>query len=298
MAAVRRDRKEAAAAPTWGQYLAFLRRHATFLLLGPALGLAAGSAWAVSQPVTYSATTTLVAHSVEGYVSADGRTRPERVTIDSDAQLVHHSQVHAAVARVVGDSRQVVGERLSVSAVPLSRVLRITYTADTPAAASEGADAAAGTFLRVREAALLALDPAQTDRLGRRLRAVETSLVRQNRVNSVIDVDDPLLEQLSVLRGRLMEIELVRLQPAEVLNRAGRPSAADSADNEVPLISGVMMGLLVACVAGSLLDGLRSGAQTRGSPMSSRRVGPLRGSSGGKRLNLRFVTRGEREERR
>jgi len=245
--------------PTWSTYVGFVRRHALLLVLLPLVGLASGFAWAWQQPHTYSATTDMVVYPVPAYVTEDANTHPESVTIDSDAQLALGTEVRSRVASELGMPASQVRRGLTVSAVPLSSVLHVTFTADTRDGAVRGSTAAAQAFLDVRSEDLVALRDAQVDRLARRLSVIQDRLLAQYAANPALDAEDPVLKLYVTVRDRLHALQDARALPAEVISRAEPPTEPDSIDPEVPLVSGFMVGLLLACVGGTARDVARRG---------------------------------------
>jgi hypothetical protein len=254
-------RHPSAELPRWGAYSSFARRHAALFALCSLLGAGCGLATALSTPDSYSSTASVMLTPVPGYASINGETRPEQVTIDSDAQLVLSTRVISQVARALDADRGRVEDRASVRAVPLSQVLELSFTSTSRKSAHDGAEALADAFVDARDDSLLATSSGQAERVAARLRVIESRLVQRNRAAPTISSDEPLLEELVVLRARLHELEAARLQATEVINAPAEPGRPDARDLEVPMTSGLMAGTLLATCLGTLRD--RWGASRR-----------------------------------
>lgn len=244
---------------TLGHYTRFARRYAVLLVSCMCGGLLAGLGWALLQPPSYSATASVILSPVPSYVSVATSGRlPRQVTIDSDAQLVRDPTVLGAVAMAVGGDADDVEERIRVTAAPLTQVLLITFTTDSPAEAAAGATAAANSFIGVRQESLGALQEDQIGRLEYRMTELQARLDSQGEQSPVVLSDDPLVSQIAELSQRYADLERIRTSSAEVSRTATPPSAPDPTNDEVPLTSGVMGGLLAGCVIGAARDMVRA----------------------------------------
>ncbi|HET6560901.1 MAG TPA: hypothetical protein VFG72_03430 [Marmoricola sp.] len=259
--------------PRWGIYTSFARRYAALIALCSLLGLGLGLGTALAQPASYSATASVMLTPVPTYASADGSTRPERVTIDSDAQLALSTPVVSEVARTLDTSPERVEERVSLRAVELSQVLELTYTAGSPTDARAGAQALVDAFVEARNASLLAIGSEQIERVGAQLRVIENRLVQRFRANPLITPEEPLLQEFTVIRARVQELEAARLQATEIINQPVEPSRPDSRDLEVPGTSGLMAGLLLATCLGALRDRIHAGRNRRAARAVRRQEG-------------------------
>ncbi len=135
--------------PTLGGYATLLRRNSVLLLVIVIAGTVAGLGALHKVGIPVASTVSISLGDEPTLVPG-----LSPLTIDSDAQYVGGATVQAAIARESGGV--VDPNRLSVSAVPNSTVLRITYTAGSTKASQTGAVAAANGFLTVREARLAA----------------------------------------------------------------------------------------------------------------------------------------------
>lgn len=256
--------KEGPGFPLWSDHTSFVRRHRARIGALMVLGLAAGFAWSLLQPSSYSATTSVVLTPVPVYITSS-TTEPvaPAVSIDTDAQLLRSPRVLAAAADARdpdGEDGQAISERLQVTASPSTNVLHVTVSASSPSAAAAAADAAVAEFVDIRRDALGSLREEQLDELRLRLSQHEELLARQQRQRLVIPSTDELHHQVLQLRASLQELEAAQQLPAEVIRAAVAPTSADYANSEVPLTSGAMLGLVAGCLLGAARD--RAGRST------------------------------------
>lgn len=161
--------------PTLGGYATLLRRNSVLLLVMVIAGTAAGLG-ALSRVGIPVASTMSINLSDEPTL-VPGRSP---LTIDSDAQYVGDPTVRAAIAQEPGGV--VDPDRLTVSAVPNSTVLRITYTDASKEASQAGAVAAAEAFLTVREARLVAERARVVSSLERQVEAARRGVTQSQAI--------------------------------------------------------------------------------------------------------------------
>jgi uncharacterized protein involved in exopolysaccharide biosynthesis len=244
--------------PLWSDYTRFARRHAVVIAALMVVGLLAGIAWALQQPSTYSATTSIALQPVPKYVtpSTTELVAPE-VTIDTDAQLLQSPKVLGAIGAALGTDADVAAEHLSVSASPNTHVLHVTIKASSRDRAAAAANAAVAALIQVRRDSLGALRQDQLRQLQLLVITQERELAKQQATELVIPATDDLFAQTQELRAGLDELEEARREPAVVVQPATPPRQADYANAEVPAVSGAMLGLLVGCLVGAGRDRLR-----------------------------------------
>lgn len=243
--------------PLWSDHLRFVRRHRAGITVLMAVGLVVGFVWSLGQTTTWSATASVVLAPVPKYVSGStGSLPPPPVTVDTDAQLLHSPRVLEAVATAIHTDPGSTIDHLSVAASPNSHVLHVTVTAGSAQAAADGAAAAVDALTEVRRSVLGSL---RTDQL----REVRLLIGRQQALlaaGAAVPVYSSLSAQVLALGTGLQELEDTRRRPAETVSPPVVPRHADRADTEVPLTSGVMVGLLCGCLLGAVRDRARPAA--------------------------------------
>ncbi len=238
--------------PLWSDYVTFVRRYRIWFAAFMCFGLVLGYAWSLTKPTSYSATASVALTSVPKYVTASpSELPPPAVTVDTDAQLLQSPQVRKAVAAVLGTSAQESASRhISVSASPNSDVLHVTVTAGNAQKAADAANAAASALIEVRRHALGSLQTKQLSHL--RLAMQDQEDLLDNGV--VLPANNALFAQVLDLQTRLQELEGARTQPGTVISSADVPRHSNYASTEVPVVSGAMLGFLLAWVLGVALD--------------------------------------------
>jgi uncharacterized protein involved in exopolysaccharide biosynthesis len=78
---------------------------------------------------------------------------------------------------------------------------------------------------------------------------------------AVLSSDNTLYAEVADLQNRVQELADAREHPATVISPAAVPRHRDYANTEVPVVSGAMLGLLLAWGLGLALD--RSGQRRR-----------------------------------
>ncbi len=241
--------------PLWSDYPRFARRHVVLVGALVGIGFVAGFAWSMQQSPTFSATTSIALTPVPKYViPSTTELVPPEVTIDTDAQLMQSPKVLGAIGAALGVDNDVAAERLSLSASPNSHVLHVTVKSSSAARAAAAANAAITALVDVRRESLGAFRQDQLSQLQLLVATEERELAKQQTTRLVIPPTDDLFGQIQQLRASLDELEEARREPAVVLEPATAPRRPDYANSEVPVVSGVMLGLLAGCVLGAGRD--------------------------------------------
>jgi uncharacterized protein involved in exopolysaccharide biosynthesis len=241
--------------PLLSDYSRFANRQRARIAACTVLGLAAGLVWALLQPSTHSATASVLLPPVPVYVmpSVDELPPPE-VTIDTDAQLLGSPQVLAAVAEALGTDATQAADALTVTASAQTSVLHVTVSAGGATEAAVAANAAVDALVDVRRRSLGSLQGEQLRQLQFLALDQERLLARAQARRIVVPVRDELFQRVLAVRSRVAELESARQVPAEVVEPARAPTTPDHSNDEVPLTSGAMLGLLSGCLAGAARD--------------------------------------------
>jgi uncharacterized protein involved in exopolysaccharide biosynthesis len=132
--------------PTLGQVLDVARRYVALVLVAAVVGALVGWAVAASRPDRYAATATVLL-PIPPYAAGS----PERIeSLDTLARLAYAEPVVAEVARVTRTDPDEAAARISVSAVPLTRLLRVQVVGSTPEQAARAAQVAGRTIVDTR----------------------------------------------------------------------------------------------------------------------------------------------------
>ena len=244
--------------PLLSDYPRFVRRHRLLLALLVGAGLVAGIVMSRQQPPSFSATASVVLVQVPMYVTpATGGLMPPEVSIDTDAQLLRSPEVLGAIGDALGVDVQEAEGHLSVTASPNSHVLHLTVSAHTAELSARAADAAVAAFIDLRRVALGALEDHQLRQLRLYVTDQEEMLSREWARRLVIPGADEVFAEVQELKAGLEELEEARRTPAQVVRPAAKPTRPEHSNAEVPITSGVMLGLVCGCLLGAGRDRLR-----------------------------------------
>jgi uncharacterized protein involved in exopolysaccharide biosynthesis len=260
--------------PTLGRYLRFVSRHGWLIGVLMTAGVVSGVVWGWQQPPTYEARSSIALQPVPAYVSIQTSRQPPDVTIDTDAQLFRSPEVLDAVAAATGGRPDEVPDRVRITATPLSRVLHVTVEATSPTAAAAGANAAADAFVAARAEHLGALQEEQALALAARVAQLRERISSRRSLELNVGAADTTVAEVRALEARLRELDIARLEPAEVIRVAEPPTEAEPVNVSVRATSAAMVGLLLALGIGAARDQRRSATAQR-SGATPRREGPV-----------------------
>lgn len=215
--------------------LAALRRHWLLILVtGLIFGLA-GTAWALTRPVRYTSTTTVLVQPLIGnpFTGQTGKGADSAMQIER-AQLLSTSSLSDAVQKAgagitVADLKQGV----DVQVVSNTTMLQITYTAADPRSSKAGAQAVADSFLARRKAtgaaaqtAKLAALKKEQDDIAKTI-ATQTKALAEAQKKKDSDTARPLNAQLSTsldhatkLLGDISAVREAPVDPGSVIEPA------------------------------------------------------------------------------
>lgn len=141
-----------------------------WVLAGVVAGTAAGGAVAVALPPGVQMRTSVLVSGAEDAATATSS------PLDQVAQFAADASVTRRIAAASGTPASDVAERLSVTAIPNTNVLQLTYLAPTARSASAGARAAATGVLRLRERQVDATHRAEARAVDGRLAGIRDAL--------------------------------------------------------------------------------------------------------------------------
>lgn len=228
------------------RYSRTVRRHIRPAALGCLLGLLAGLGINLLTPPNYQSTAEVHVPAAPAKLVVDLQPganpyRSRLQTQDTEAALLLSGTTLSRASRQLGNGMSV-GElrsRIDLSAPPNTRVLRVSFTANDPAAAQRGAQAVATEFVRVREERLAARSARLTQALWKEREQLQD---RMDAVPAQTEAQAELNEQLNTLDSQLTE--LASDGGTTVVRAANRPVSPIRNGDEIPPISGVAVGVL------------------------------------------------------
>jgi uncharacterized protein involved in exopolysaccharide biosynthesis len=249
--------------PTIDMYVAAVWRRRWLLAVGGLIGVLVATAIFLSRPYTYTSTASVALAPQVTFVAQDPTdNKPTFVTLDTIAYLARSDKVVEPVAAAMGVSVPEARRSITVSAQPLSSVLRIHVRSTSRAAAQQGSRVAAEALVKEQRRAL-ALKKSQIRLLRNRVSTLQSQAIGRSHEGA-----DPssIAADLDVMQQRLQEAVASNQQPSLVINRheatANRPGQL-----EVFATAGLVAGMVLVSVAAALARPLtrrrRVGGTTR-----------------------------------
>ena len=246
-----------------GRYARFLRGQWPVVLAAMALGGALGAVRSATVQHTYTSTVTVLAPPIAlepGLPPLDQgpfapvNVKPELSTLDTDAQLIKSGLVLESLKGVHGFNVPAdrLGDRVTISASPNTRVLTIGVRANSPGNARAGARAVANAFLKVHTRVIGHVQTRNRQTINRRIAILQAelkALPSDPDAQARLDVHtrrEAILKQMADTQAQLG----FRDQYAEVLRSPDRPGHPDDPDSDVNATSGLGLGLLGGLLAG------------------------------------------------
>lgn len=254
--------------PELKEYTALLRRRWRLVGAGVLGGLVLATAGLFAVPSTY---TSVAAVQVQPTEMAEftgersGRLTGD-VNLDSEAQVAVSDQVTRGMAEALpGDpSPADLRERIEVTVPSNSNILELHYSARSPEAARDGADALATAYLEHRAERTRALVNARLDALreeqeGLYERLSELTAGDSDAARVSADAQaDALRQEISDLGNGISPLSalLETVSPGQVITPAELPESPSSPVPALWLVAGVALGLLTGLLAAVVRDRL------------------------------------------
>jgi capsular polysaccharide biosynthesis protein len=249
------------------RYTGFVRRQWPMLLLTVTLGGALGAVRSATVHHTYTSTVTVLAPPVplepglpplsEGPLALVDQ-KPVLNTMDTETQLVRSGLVVSQLKKVPGFDVPAdrLGDRVTVTAAPNSRILAIGVRAQRPGNAREGARVVSRAYIKLRGRVIGQYQTRNRQAINRRLLLLDAEL-------KAVPPDESSLARLTVRTRRqalLRQMLDARKQLAyedqfaQVLRAPDRPSHPDDPGSAVNGTTGVGLGLLGGLLVGLVRD--------------------------------------------
>lgn len=216
-----------------------------------AVGLVLGMSSA--RTPTYTATSTVLLRPLAGNsFDVNSSTSSTQVTIamETEAQLVASPDVAAMASSQLGG--HIVGGTTQVSAlVPTNtETVQITFTASSPVAAREGADAFAGSFLRFRTDRATHSNSVQLQQITKQSQDAQRSLSTAMQAAKVAHTPNTdaqvqlFASRVSSLEESASQLKATGTNPGFVVSPAAAPTAPNGISSWMYLAAAVLLGLL------------------------------------------------------
>lgn len=281
-----------------GRFGSILRHHWRLASAIFALFVGAAVAYLVVTPKTYEATAVVQLNVISENPFGGDRPASALVDASTEQQVGRSSQVLTAAAQAMGESAPAVDKmrnRTTISPVPSSAVVRVSFTAGTPKVAAAGANAIADAYLAERGAAadrrvqemVEQLEARRTDVRASLLSAQQTaeSSAPGSRARSRAESDIAELRlQLNDLVARINALESIGTAGGSVITPAREESVLVAPSRVLVIGAGVGMGAVMALIAVGLRHAMKRRVFDEASLArlgGGRVLGQLRGRKGG-----------------
>ena len=263
--------------PRLGDYLSTLKRQKWVIALVTATFVAAGGAWVAVSPIQYESSTTVRVDS--GEVSGDEAS----ADLETEKFVVTSSEVAEVVRTELGLSSvsvEALVEQVSVSILPNTELLVITFEDEDPAGARAGAQAFAEAYLRVSLRQASARLAEARGQLLEELRVLSSQKkAAEARLSQSAPGSPERAEARADIQAILAQIDGVRTRMSAVVGDVGSATILDPA-SEASSSSSLRFGILLTALFLGLLLGsviaLARGALVK-RPISRREVEQLLG---------------------
>ncbi len=235
-----------------------LRHRPALIVLGALLGVAAGFLVLATSNPTWTSTATVQVN--RGLVGLDSNPlgRGEAVSAESEAKFALSDRVATLAKSNLSStaSAEQLRDRVEIQASDDANTLSVSYTAESPAAARDGANAFADAYLAARATVLEGL-------VERSRTTIETQssevAARQGDPDERSEADQSLLTSYSQQLGRLASVVV---DPGVVIARAPLPRTEGALPDVAYLVIGGGVGLLLGWAAAAVREHLRSPVRT------------------------------------
>ncbi|QDH11055.1 hypothetical protein FE634_21930 [Nocardioides dongxiaopingii] len=252
-----------------GSYLRTLRRRWQVVVVVTVLGVIVAAAYLQLRPSEVTATSVVNLNVVSDQLFSNQRAASTLIDTQTEAQLARSSAVLDDAAQAMGSD--VAGSRLrgrtTVEILPLSTIVRISFSAPNLGDAVAGADAIAQAYLDERSGSAQAKISAATDRLEADRADLRAQLIEANTLRSNAEPGTPaaiqaasdaelinlqlpaLVEEINGLRG-------VDTSGGEVVSSAGDNGAVVTPARDVTLATGAAVGFILGLILALLANRL------------------------------------------
>lgn len=224
---------------TLGDYWRILRGRWRLIVASAVVGAIVAGAYLATTSAQYSASASVIIRSIQADPLAT--TRTEDVGASTERSVMASSVVAERASRKLDSApaRSLLGH-LTVDNPVDTLILDVTFTADSPELARDGAQAFADSYLEYREAVA-------ADVLSRRLAQIDAQIeaLRTEQAGA----DDT---RRGIVSSRIGDLELSRAEtaaldttPGRVIQPAELPESADGPGSLVTLAGGLALGALV-----------------------------------------------------
>src|SRR3954447_2838629 len=250
----------------FGHYLTLLRRRWWVVALCTVLGILAALAYLVTANREVTARTVANINVISSDPFSQPKSAAEMIDADTEAQLATSSEVLQAAAASIGSGTTPsdVRSRSTVTLVPNTTVVKVTYAAPSRAEAEKGADAVAQAYIDFRSQQASNRVTSIVDQLRQRQDSLRNDLVR---INTIIrdsggqtsravqaESDRQLISiQMDSLSTQLDTFLGLDTTGGTILTPAAQNPTLISPSKSLVLSTGLALGLIIGVIAAMAL---------------------------------------------
>ncbi|TWD83278.1 hypothetical protein FB561_4439 [Kribbella amoyensis] len=254
-------------------YLRAMRRGLAAVVVCAVAGAIVGVAWMARTPKVYSSTSAVLVADAPLYLARKGEEGAKWFTIDTESSRLISAPVLAAARKATGE--QNIQAHAHISAVPTTKVLKVTYRSTNRVAAEKGAAAMTATYLQLRRAEFEARRDDRVEVIGQQITTLNARLdetvvrgkASAGKIAEMRASRQAIAAQIAARQTESRQVRTTSAYPGQVLRIGGTTTA--TRDNPlVPPVAGLVLGGL----AGLLIAAFRS--SRLGSPSDVARLVP------------------------
>ncbi|ONI69874.1 hypothetical protein BWI15_25510 [Kribbella sp. ALI-6-A] len=241
-------------------YLRAMRRGVVAVAVCALVGAVVGVAWTLRTPRVYSSTSAVLVADVPLYLARRGAEGAKWFTIDTEAARLVSAPILQAARQATGEKN--IETKVHISAVPTTKVLKVTYQSTDRRAAERGAVAMTTAYRTLRRSELEARRDHRAELIGQQIATLnarlDATLITGNPTPAKLAEQratrQAIAAQIAARQTESRQILATSAYPGQVV-RVGGTTSARRVNPLVPPVAGLVLGGL----AGLLLSAIRSG---------------------------------------
>lgn len=245
-------------------YLRAIRRGLVAVGVCAMIGTVVGVVWEVRTPKVYSSTSAVLVADAPLYLVRLGETGAKWFTIDTEAARLVSAPVLAATRQVTGE--QDIQAHVHLSAVPTTKVLKVTYQSTSKVAAERGAATMTATYLKLRRDEFESRRDDRVEVIGQQIATLNARLdateitgdATPARTAEARASQQAIAAQIAARQAESRQARTSSAYPGQIL-RTGGTTSARRVNPMVPPVAGLVIGglagLLLAAIRSSRLGG-------------------------------------------
>ena len=239
------------------EFMSKVGRHKWLILVVAAFMMVLAAIYSYSRPSVYRATAQFL---VRPTLVQPLQANPfDTVSMPTEMQLVTSAQVANIARGTIGGTLQDVLDGVSVGNPPSTQILDISYSAHTPQAAQEGAQAFAMAYQSFKHDQALGTIKSYSDSIRAQIAGLDSQIAALNTQIAASVAGSPEEQSLTEERNsldtsrlnsqnQLATVASLSSDPGQVVEDAQRPTSPVSPKHKLDLALGLLLGLLAGVV--------------------------------------------------